>query len=167
MKAIVAVDKEWGIGKGNDLLFRIPEDMKFFKEMTTHKVVLMGRVTWDSLNHIPLPNRTNLILTGQKSLIANGTDCYIGNEQYISELIKNHYDTEDVFVIGGQKIYEKYLYECNEIFVTRYNRHYKGADKFFPDLINEPVFEMKEILHEGFYEDKKYQITRWINTRLI
>ena len=61
MKAIVAVDKEWGIGKGNDLLFRIPEDMKFFKEMTTHKVVLMGRVRWDSLDHIPLPNRTNLI----------------------------------------------------------------------------------------------------------
>jgi dihydrofolate reductase len=166
MKAIVAVDKDWGIGKEGKLLFRIPEDMEFFKEMTTNRVVLMGRVTWDSLNHIPLPDRTNLVLTNKRTFVADGVNCYIGNEEYINDIIRNHYDMEDAFVIGGQTIYEKYLYSCSEIFVTRYEKRY-DADTFFPNLEKEKIFEMKEVIKEGIFEGQKYQITRWVNTKLI
>ena len=62
IKAIVAVDNKWGIGKKNKLLANIPEDMKFFKEMTTGSVVIMGMNTFKSMNYKPLPNRQNIVI---------------------------------------------------------------------------------------------------------
>lgn len=164
MKAIVAVDENGAIGSDNDLLFRIPDDMCFFRMMTTGKVVLMGRKTWDSLNHHPLPNRINLVLTNQKSLSADGVNCYIGNEEFIMNLINEHYDMDDVFVIGGASIYEKYLSQITEIYVTKYYKTYLNANKYLPELDG---FVEDEVISKGYHEGAKYKITRLVNTKLM
>ena len=76
ISAIVAVDNDWGIGYNGDLLEKIPEDLKYFKTLTTGNIVIMGRKTWDSLPKQPLPNRLNFIITSQTK--NNGCDLVNG-----------------------------------------------------------------------------------------
>ena len=104
MQAIVAVDKKWGIGKKNDLLFHLKEDMKFFREKTTGKVVVMGSNTLKSFpGGNPLKNRTNIVLFpgGEKR-----DDCIVVDSlNELSSVLKN-YNTDDVFIIGGAMFYK-------------------------------------------------------------
>ena len=82
MNLIVAVDENWAIGKEGDLLEKISEDLKRFKELTTNNIVVMGRVTFDSLpKKRPLPNRKNIVLTRDKTLVIEGVEiCYTVDE---------------------------------------------------------------------------------------
>lgn len=130
MKGIVAVDEKWGIGKDNGLLFGIREDMKFFRETTKNKVVVMGSNTLRSLpNGNPLKNRVNIVLS--KTLKRD--DCIVvdGIESLAKEL--KEYDTDDVYVIGGAKIYRLLLDYCEEILVTKVQADGQ-ADVFFENL---------------------------------
>ena len=99
MQAIVVVDQKWGIGKNNDLLFSLKEDMKFFRQTTMGKIVVMGSNTLKSFpGGNPLKNRTNIVLYpgGEKR-----EDCLVVESlDQLFEVLKN-YDTEDIFVIGG------------------------------------------------------------------
>ena len=117
MKAIVAVDLKWGIGKNNDLLFAIPEDMKFFREKTSGKVVCMGYNTLLSFpNSKPLKNRTNIVLAPEG---VERDDCTIVHS--LDELfatLKN-YNDEEIFVIGGAMFYRTMVDYCSEVFVTK------------------------------------------------
>ncbi len=131
MKAIVAVDKKWGIGKKNDLLFSLPLDMKFFREKTLNKVVIMGSNTLKSFpGGNPLKNRTNVVLFpgGEKR-----DDCIIVDsmDELRAELKK--YDPEDVFVIGGAMFYKTMLPYCSEVFVTKVDAD-GGAEVFYENL---------------------------------
>ena len=111
MNIIAAVDKNWAIGKNNELLVRIPMDQKFFRETTTGKVVVMGRKTLESFpNGLPLKNRTNIVLTHNPAYQVKDAIVVHSMEELHRELEK--YDTNDVYVIGGQKIYEQLLDEC-------------------------------------------------------
>ena len=111
MNIIAAVDKNWAIGKNNELLVRIPMDQKFFRETTTGKVVVMGRQTLESFpNGLPLKNRTNIVLTHNPAYQVKDAIVVHSMEELHMELEK--YDTNDVYVIGGQKIYEQLLDEC-------------------------------------------------------
>ncbi len=132
MKAIVNVDKNWGIGIGNELLNHIPADMKFFKETTTGNVVVMGRKTFLSFpGPKALPNRVNIVLTTDESWSApDVTVCHNFDELF--EVLKA-YDSNSVFVIGGSSIYEQLLPYCDTAYVTKVETA-KPADKFFPDL---------------------------------
>lgn len=117
MKAIVAVDKYWGIGKNNDLLFDLPSDMKFFRNMTLNKVVVMGSNTLKSFpSGNPLKNRVNIILYpgGEKR-----SDCIIidSMEELREELKKYPYD--DIFIIGGAMFYRTMLPYCDTVYVTK------------------------------------------------
>ena len=115
MKAIVAVDKNWGIGKDNGLLFNIPEDMKFFRQTTLNKVVVMGSNTLRSFpNGNPLKNRTNIVLSSK----IQREDCIVVKdlEGLFSELKK--YPQEEIFVIGGAMLYKTLLPYCTEVLVT-------------------------------------------------
>ena len=110
IKAIVAVDKNWGIGKNNDLLFHIPEDMKFFKAATSGRVVAMGSNTLKSFpGGRPLPNRVNLVLWpgGEKR-----GDCFVADS--LNELKKEmrKYADGEIFVIGGAMFYRTLLPYC-------------------------------------------------------
>ncbi len=130
MKAIVAVDKNWGIGKGNDLLFSIPEDMKFFRTTTLNKVVVMGSNTLRSFpNGNPLKNRINVVL----STTIDRDDCVIAKSLDELKTRLKKYNTDDIFVIGGARFYQTMLDYCDEIYVTKVNAD-GGAEVFFPNL---------------------------------
>lgn len=131
MKAIVAVDRKWGIGKKNGLLFSLPADMNYFKEKTTGKVVVMGSNTLKSFpNGKPLKNRTNIVLypNGEKR-----DDCVVvGSLTELSEELKK-YEKDDVFIIGGAMFYKTMLPYCDEVFVTKVDADGE-AEVFFENL---------------------------------
>ena len=130
MKVIVAVDKKWGIGKDNGLLFSIPADMKFFRETTAGKVVVMGANTLKSFpNGNPLKNRTNIVLSSK----IKRDDCIVINdiEKLIAEIKK--YPKDDVYLIGGAMLYKTLLPYCEQALVTKVDAD-GGAQVFFPNL---------------------------------
>ncbi len=130
MKAIVAVDKNWGIGKDNGLLFFIPEDMKFFRQTTLNKVVVMGSNTLKSFpNGSPLKNRTNVVL----SKTVSRDDCTVIDDlQRLLQYLKQ-FPSDDVYVIGGAMLYRTLLPYCAEALVTKVNAD-GDADTFFENL---------------------------------
>ena len=135
MKAIVAVDKKWGIGKKNDLLFSLPEDMKYFREKTKDKVVCMGYNTLLSFpGSKPLKNRTNIVLAPEGVVRDDCTIVYT-LEQLSSELSK--YDDDNVFVIGGAMFYRTMLPYCSEVLVTKVDAD-GGAEVFYENLDDLP-----------------------------
>ena len=132
MKAIVAVDNKWGIGKSNDLLFSIPADMKFFRETTAGKVVVMGAHTLKSFpNGNPLKNRVNIVLSSK----LHRDDCIVVDtlEKLLEEIKK--YPANDVFLIGGARLYSTLISYCDTAFVTKVDAD-GDAEVFFPNLDN-------------------------------
>lgn len=117
MKAIVAVDSKWGIGKNNDLLFSLKKDMEYFRQKTLNKVIVMGSNTLKSFpNGKPLKNRTNIVLFpgGEQR-----EDCIIVQSlEELSTVLKN-YNTEDVFIVGGAMFYRTMLPYCDTNYVTK------------------------------------------------
>ena len=151
MNLIVAVDQNWAIGKNNQLLVRIPADQKFFRETTTGKVVVMGRKTLESFpNGQPLKNRTNIVLTRNKDYAVKGAIVVHSMDELHDELKK--YNSEDVFVIGGEKIYEQLLDECDVAHVTKIEFAY-DADSYFPNLDENPDWEITGDSEEQTYFD--------------
>ncbi len=135
IRAIVAVDKEWGIGKKNDLLFKLKEDMKFFRTATTGKVVVMGSNTLKSFpGGKPLPNRVNAVLWpgGVKR-----DDCIVADSMEELKSALEKYRDQDIFVIGGAMFYKTMLPYCEEALVTKVDAS-GGAEVFFPDLDKMP-----------------------------
>lgn len=131
MKAIVAVDKKWGIGKKNDLLFSLPADMKYFREKTSGKVVVMGSNTLKSFpNGKPLKNRTNIVLYpgGEQR-----DDCIIVQSLDELKLELKKYNPDDIFIIGGAMFYKTMLPYCSEVLVTKVDAD-GGAEVFYENL---------------------------------
>jgi dihydrofolate reductase len=158
MNLIVAVDKNWGIGKDNKLLVRIPADQKYFREMTTGKVVVMGRKTLESFpNAAPLKDRTNIVLTHDKNYKTDAITVH--SEAELFEELKK-YDSEDVFVIGGEMIYRQLLPLCDTAYITKVDFAY-DADTFFPDLDSDPSWELAEESEEQTYFDIEYYFCRY------
>lgn len=142
MKAIVAVDKNWGIGKKNDLLFELPEDMKFFRKTTLNKVVLMGSNTLKSFpGGNPLKNRTNIVLFpgGEKR-----DDCLIVDSMDELKSVLKNYNADDVFVIGGAMFYKTMLPYCSEVLVTKVDAD-GGAEVFYENLDQKQEWSLVEV----------------------
>ena len=159
MKAIVAIDKLWGIGKDGNLLFNNKEDMKFFKETTIGKVVVMGRKTFESLPNGPLKDRMNLVITNRD--YENDKNVKFGDIDTINEIIKK-YDTNDIFIIGGASIYEQFLYRCDTVYVTHNSKAY-DADTYMPNLAFEG-FIPKQITNIQSDSDEYIRIEEWITS---
>ncbi|MGD9567234.1 MAG: dihydrofolate reductase [Sedimentibacter sp.] len=118
MKIIVAVAKNWAIGYKGGLLFDLPDDMSFFRNTTKNKVVVMGRNTLLSFpGGKPLKNRTNIVLTTDRDFKAEGCIIVHSFNELFEELKK--YNNEDIFVIGGGKIYNDLYPYCSEAFITK------------------------------------------------
>lgn len=132
ISAIVAVDNNWGIGYNGDLLEHIPGDLKHFKELTTGHVVVMGRKTWDSLPHKPLPDRLNLVITRQERNFDDMT-AFIPLEEVVVRMQYIDND-EEWFIIGGGMIYKELLPYCDRVYVTKINKNYENVDTYFPNL---------------------------------
>ncbi len=159
MNLIVAVDKNWGIGHQNKLLVSIPEDQKFFREKTTGKVVVMGRRTLDSFpNGDPLKNRTNIVLTRNPNFKKEGVQIAHSVEEAL-ELVKP-YPTENVFVIGGDSVYREMLPYCDTAYVTKIDRAF-DADTYFPDLDQDPEWELTQESEESTCFNMAYVFTTY------
>lgn len=131
MNAIVAVDKEWSIGKDNNLLFSLPLDLKDnFRKMTLNKVVVMGANTFKSLPNGALPKRINIVLDSKGTQYDNAVTVTSLDEllQYVSQ-----YSTDDVFVCGGGVVYKLLLPYCHKAYVTKVDAVGNGT-VFFPNL---------------------------------
>lgn len=126
---IVAVSDDWGIGKDNELLWHISEDLKRFKRLTTGKTIIMGKKTWLSLPKRPLPDRKNIVLT---DLPNECIDCSI-TAYSIEDALSKCSPDEEVFIIGGGSIYRQFMPLADRLYITHV--HMKApADVFFPEI---------------------------------
>lgn len=127
---IAAIDENNGIGYKNDLLFRLPNDMKLFKTLTTGNTVLMGRKTFESLPKGALPNRRNLVLSSNPTLTYPGAEVYPSMDEALQSCTEN----EKVYIIGGHSIYEKAIELADELRLTFVKAKAEKVDVFFPTL---------------------------------
>ena len=164
MNLIVAVDKNWAIGKDNDLLVSIPNDKKMFRQMTTGKVVVMGRKTLESFpGGLPLKNRTNIVLTRNEDYRVKDAVAVLGLEELFNELEK--YDTNDVYIIGGEEIYRLLLPYCDVAHLTKIDHAYE-ADTYFPNLDELPEWRVTATSEEQTYFDLEYHFVKYEKTLL-
>ena len=159
MNIIVAVDNHWAIGNKNELLVRIPNDHKHFREETTGKVVVLGRKTLATFPQgMPLQNRTNIILSKDTKFQVKGAEVVHSVEELLEEL--KTYDSEDVYIIGGESIYRQLLPYCDVVHVTKIDHVYE-ADTYFPNLDEMEEWEITEDSDELTYFDLAYQFLKY------
>lgn len=159
MNLIVAVDKNWAIGYQNKLLVRIPADMRFFRDETIKKAVIMGRKTLETFpGGQPLKDRLNVIISRDKNFKVK--DAVVVNTiEEALEAVKD-YKTEDVYVIGGDSIYKQMLPYCNVAHVTKIDYSYT-ADTYFPNLDLMEDWVLEEESEEQTYYDLIYSFCRY------
>jgi len=159
MNIIVAADRNWGIGNKNSLLVQIPRDQKMFREMTTGKVVVMGRKTLESLpQKQPLQNRTNIVLSRDNEYKVKGATVVNSIDALLQEL--KQYNEEDIFIIGGESIYKQMLPYCKVAHVTKIDFEYE-ADTHFPNLDELKEWKLVADSDEQTYFDLEYVFMRY------
>ena len=142
MKLIAAVDNNWAIGNKGSLLVRIRTDQMNFRALTTGKVVILGRKTLETFpQKQPLANRTNIILSKNPDYKVKDAIVVHSMDELMEELKK--YDTDDVFVIGGESIYKALEPMCDTAIITKVEHSYE-ADAYFPNLDENPEWELVE-----------------------
>ena len=156
MKLIVAVDKNWAIGKDNKLMWSIPADMKYFRETTKGNIVIMGRKTLESFPQgQPLANRVNIVITKNPDYKVKGAVSVHSIEEAIEESKK--YEGE-VFVIGGESVYRAMLPYCDTALVTKIDHAY-DADTYFPNLDEDEEWWMTKTSEEQTCFNLEYYFT--------
>ena len=126
---IVAVSDDWGIGKGNGLLWHLPDDMKRFKQLTMGKCVIMGKRTWESLPKRPLPGRYNIVIT---DIPGECIDCSM-TAYSIEDAISKCDSSQEIFVIGGGSVYRQFMPVADRLYITHVHRKAE-ADVWFPRI---------------------------------
>jgi dihydrofolate reductase len=163
MNCIVAVDKNWAIGYKNELLVSIPDDMRFFREVTGNKVVITGKNTLESFpGGQPLKNRVNIVITRKKDYKIK--DAIVVNSIWEALEEAKKYKSEDVFVIGGASIYKQMLPYCDVAHVTKIDYAYQ-ADTYFPNLDDMEDWILAEETEEHTYYDLSYTFCRYERKR--
>ena len=148
MNFIVVVDENYAIGKDGGLIYSLPSDLRYFKEKTTGKVVVMGDKTYMSLPKRPLPNRVNIVMT-------------LGGEDFqgaitvrsVEELktVLREFNDEDVFVIGGASIYNLLMDYCDKAYITKIRAH-EPADTYIRNIEKQGNWTKtseSEVMHEN------------------
>lgn len=159
MNLIAAVDRNWAIGYKNELLVRIPEDQKWFRETTTGKAVIMGRKTLESFpNKSPLKNRLNVVITSDMNYSVPGAVVVHSIDEAV-EAVRDYAD-DDVYVIGGESIYRQMLPLCSTAHITKVDYAYL-ADAHFPDLDKEEGWKITETSDERTYFDIIYEFVKY------
>lgn len=159
MNLIVAVDKNWAIGCNNKLLTSIPADMKFFRETTIGKVVVMGRKTLESFPAgQPLKNRTNIVVTSDRNYKVKDA-IVVHTIEELQKLLQT-YVQEDIYIIGGESIYRQMLPYCKMAYVTKIDYAY-AADTHFPNLDELEEWTLTGVSEEQTYFDLEYVYARY------
>lgn len=160
MKLIAAVDNKWAIGYQNKLLISIPDDMKYFRELTTGKVCIMGKRTLDSLpGKKPLKDRVNIVLTHEKSFKVDGAIVAHSVDEVIG-IIKD-YDSEDVFVIGGESVYKQFMPHIDTAYITYIDYSYQ-ADRYICNLDKDDNWKMIAESEEQTYFNVEYYYRKYV-----
>lgn len=161
MDLIVAVDKNWAIGNKGELLVSIPEDHKFFRQITTGNVVVLGRRTLAGFpNGLPLPKRDNIILSTRPDYAVRGAQVVHSKEELFEALKK--YGEKEAYVIGGGQIYELLLPYCRYAHVTKVDYSY-AADTYFPNLDALDNWKLVADSEEHTYFDLEYYFYKYEN----
>ncbi len=159
MNCIVNVDRNWAIGNKGKLLVSIPNDLKMFRNETSGKVVILGRKTLATFPQgMPLPNRTNIILTRDEGFSAGDAVIVHSVEEALMKAAE--YRSEDVYVIGGDRVYRQFLPYCDTAIVTKCDIVF-DADAHFPNLELDPAWEMVAESEEQTYFSLEYTFQRW------
>ena len=145
---IAAIGKNNELGKGNDLLWKLPADQKHFREITTLHTVVMGRKTFESIGR-PLPNRRNIVISRDVKYKKEGVEIVHSLSEAL-DLFPNK--NEEVFIIGGAQIYKEVMPIADKLYITHIQAEDRNADVFFPEII--PVV-WNEISHEKHDPDEK------------
>ncbi len=144
ISAIVAVDKDWGIGFEGQLLERLPPDMKYFKETTENHMVICGRKTWESIpsKNKPLSKRLAIIISSKGFKVEPGA-VFLDMPHAMAHInqVKDDNDQE-WFVIGGGEIYKQLLPYCDRVYVTQILKSHENVDTYFPNLDKDPNWEV-------------------------
>lgn len=157
MNIIVATDNKYGIGKNNNLLVSLPEDMKFFKDKTINNVIIMGRKTLESFpNKKPLKNRVNIVISSDINLKIEGAIVVHTINDAIIEAKKYN---KEIFIIGGASIYNQFIDIVDTIYLTRIYKQY-DADTFFPHLDNK--WQKEKISDKKIHNNIEYQFFKYI-----
>lgn len=153
LSIIAAIGRNRELGRGNDLLWKIPDDLKRFKKLTEGHPIIMGRKTYESLPRRPLPGRTNIVITrdpkwtSEGALTAESLDEALGMAAFAE-------GGEETFVIGGAQIYELALPHADRLYLTLIDAEAKDADVFFPEYASLFAKESKR-------EEREWQGVRY------
>lgn len=157
---IAAMSKNNVIGIDGTLPWNLPEDLKRFRKITTGNMIIMGRKTYESIGR-PLPKRTNIILTRNKSFRPEG--CYVVND-FISFIAAMANSKGTLFVIGGEEVYKKFLPFADELLFTQIDKEFKG-DAYFPSFKKrEWKLVEEEIIPKDFLNPFQYRFQKYIKS---
>lgn len=151
---IAAIGKNNELGRKGDLIFHIPEDMRYFKEVTTGHKVVMGRKTWESLPG-KLPGRENIVVSSRD---ITGADLLVRNLEEFLE--KNVATPEEVFVIGGGQVYQASLPYAGNLYLTEVDTEVADADTYFPEF--DKANYTKKVIRKGASDGLSYTFVKYV-----
>ncbi len=165
---IAAIGKNNELGKGNDLVFHLPADMKHFRDTTRGHTVIMGRKTFESLPGGPLPARRNIVITRDTNYFADGTEVVHSLDEALKiasleqgKRFEENQDEVEVFVIGGGQIYSEAMAKANRLYITHIDAE-MSADTFFPEISVGEWEKVSEVSHSADGENPyDYTFTTW------
>ena len=150
---IAAIGKNNELGRGGDLVFHIPEDMRYFKDTTTGHKVVMGRKTWESLPH-KLPGRENIVVSSRD---VTGADLVVRDlEEFLQENVAT---PEEIFVIGGGQVYRAALPYAQNLYLTEVDAAVSDADTYFPEF-DKSDYE-RQVIKEGKGDDLAFTFVKY------
>jgi len=162
MKCIAAVDSNWGIGLKGKLLVSIPNDQKMFRNETLGKVIVLGRKTIETFpNGLALPKRTNIVLSHDENLSIKDAVIVHNDEELFAEIAK--YDSDDVYIIGGESVYSRYVKYCDTAIITMIDNAFE-ADAYFPNLDKDDNWTMTAESEEQTYFSLEYTFREYKNS---
>jgi dihydrofolate reductase len=163
LSQIVAAGEKNEIGRQNQLLWHLPNDLKFFKNSTWGMPVIMGRKTYESIAGDPLPGRINIIITQNSAFDPGIKKLLIAPDIPSAIIMAKETDCKEAFIAGGGEIYKQSLPFTNRIYMTRVHHEFPEADVFFPEIRNGNVWKM--VSGTSFPADEKhafpYSIETW------
>ena len=166
ISAIAAIDKNYAIGYKNELLYRCPEDMQYFKKLTLDRTVIMGRNTFESMNSKPLPERDNIVITSNpdkyyKLSYQHKNLKFVTLTNILKQLEDNKFSNDrNVFIIGGQRIYEELIDYCIDIYLTKYDYEFENSDAYFPRIVD-IKYKPVEHIYSGIFNNHNITIDRY------
>lgn len=160
LSLVACINDKLALGKNNGLLYHLPSDLKHFKHLTSENVVIMGRATYESLSIKPLPNRVNIVITSDHTLVVpQGHVC--SSIQASLDLCRELYKDKKIFVIGGASIYRQFLEKglIDEMFISHVHDDTEG-DVYFPNVFTNGEWEVVDetIPRDTSKDDKNYSV---------